>query len=465
MDKNRLSDYNNIDLRAIALDILLALRTEGAKSHVLLKDTLDKYDYLPNTHKGFLKRLVNGSIEYRLLADYVIGCFSKTPVNKLKPVIREIFRMSIYQYLFMDSVPDSAVCNEAVRLTGARGLKGLKGYVNGVLRSVMRDYDSIKWPDKDKEPVKWLGVTYSCPELIVSGLLDDYGYDVTERVLRSSLSEAGVYVRIDESLGDEMIRAVKEELAAEGCIADGDIGNTGDVAGGIPDYAVKISEPEKLTGMSCFADGHIAVQDLSSMSVCEMAFDEILKGDRPADGYRVLDLCAAPGGKSMHAASKLRRYGMHGSILSFDISEHKLGITLDNIRRMRCDDMISTDISDATVYDEKLCESAYLVLADVPCSGLGVIGKKPDIKYNVTKQSLDEIVALQKSIIDNAVRYVKPGGVLVYSTCTMRRAENDKNAEYIASHEGFELKAVKQLYMEEGHDGFYTAVFRKTDGH
>ncbi len=459
MDKDRSKE--KVDIRAMALDILLQLRSTESKSHVILKNTLDKYDYLPPMDKNFLKRLVDGTIEYRMKEDYIIACFSKTPINKLKPVIHEILRMSIYQYLYMDRVPDNAVCNEAVRLTQARGLGGLKGFVNGVLRSVMRGYSDIKWPDKNDDLLKYLSVEYSCPEYVVQCLLSDYGPEKTEDMLKASLDQRAVYARIDESLSADDMLLVMKELKDNGCISETDSSN--DTSDTEYDYAVRISNPDIMTRMSGFREGRYTIQDISSMSVCEMAFTEIVRdGMKDISGdMLVYDICAAPGGKTMHAVSKLRRYGIKGRVISADVSGQKLAIIKENIRRMRCEDMTELKLWDATVIDEDMIDKADLVIADVPCSGLGVIGRKPDIKYNVTKENFEDIVDLQRRIIDNAVRYVKPGGVLVYSTCTVRRAENDGNVDHILSKGGYELKKATQLFITEDHDGFYTAVLRR----
>ncbi len=458
---------NKINIRNLALDVLLMIEHKEGKSHELIKDTLDKYDFLSVSDKGFFKRLVHGTVEYRIQEDYIIGCFSKTPTEKIKPVILQILRMSIYQYLYMDRVPDSAVCDEAVKLTVKRGLAGLKGYVNGVLRSVMRGYEDIRWPDKDEDIIRWLEVKYSCPGQIVKKLCDDYGTDRTESILDNSLKIRSIYVRIDESLGEEEIDRIYDELREQGCISDDDdhILNDKKQEDFDLEYALKISEPDKLTGLSCFKDGFVTIQDIASMSVCEMAFNELLK-ERDictAKDFLIFDLCACPGGKSLHAAAKLKRYNVKGHIIAGDISDKKLDMTAENIRRLKCQDIITLRKHDATEYDAKMSEKADLVIADVPCSGLGVMGRKPDIKYNISMENMEDIVVLQRKIIDNALRYVRPGGMLVYSTCTMNKNENDDNATYILKTDEYVLLTSKQFFIEDGHDGFYTAVFKKKD--
>lgn len=443
-----LSKDKGINIRELALDILMEVSKNGEKSHVILKAVLDKYDYLPIQDKGFLRRLVSGTIEYRLRLDYVIDRFSKVKVNKLKPLIRELLRLSIYQLLYMDRVPDSAVCNEAVKLASKRGFKSLSGYVNGVLRAIARGQNDIKWPDENAgdDKIYALSIKYSCPEPIIKSLIDDYGYDTCVSCLEASLSDnRGVYVRIDESLSEDKISEIKSEILSEP-----------ETVEELP-YAVRTLHPDKVTSSREFADGLITIQDISSMSVCEMAELEDYKGKK----INILDMCAAPGGKTLHAVSKMKRYGIDGEIKSLDVSELKVDLIKENIRRMHCEEYVKCGVWDATVYDETCKEKYDIVLADIPCSGLGVIARKPDIKYNITDEGLESLEALQRQIIDNAAKYVKPGGRLILSTCTMRKKENEDNVARLVDTGGFKLQKSRQLFLSDTHDGFFTAVLNK----
>lgn len=458
-----LSKDKGINIRELALDILMEVSKNGEKSHVVLKAVLDKYDYLPPQDKGFLRRLVSGTIEYRLRLDHVIDRFSKVKVGKLKPLIRELLRLSVYQLLYMDRVPDSAVCNEAVKLAVKRGFKSLSGYVNGVLRAIARGKDDIEWPDEKKgdDKIYALSIRYSCPEFIVKNLIDDHGYDTCVSCLKASLSDdRGVYVRIDESLSEDRINDIKKAISAQP--GDGEVGDKKAADDNEPifdnmGYAVRTLHPDKVTAMQEFKDGLITIQDISSMSVCEMAgFDEY-EGKK----ISILDMCAAPGGKTLHAVSKMKRYGISGEIKSLDVSDLKVDILKENIRRMHCEEYVKCGIWDATVYDET-CKDGYdIVIADIPCSGLGVMARKPDIKYNITKEGLESLIQLQKKITENAAEYVKPGGRLILSTCTMRREENEDNVAGLLDKGGFKLLKSRQFFLSDTHDGFYTAVLIK----
>lgn len=436
----------SVNTRELVTEILLSIDKGEEHSHILIKGVLDKYDYLPQADKSFIKRVVTGTLENRIKIDYVINYFSKTPVNKMKPIIRNIIRMSVYQIMYMDKVPDSAVCNEAVKLAGKRGFKGLQGFVNGLLRGIIRGIDNIKWPEPAGS-VRAISVKYSCPELIVESLINDYGREQTALSLAASLGESNLYVRIDESLSEDKVTAIKKEWD--------DNGISYEVSDSLS-YAYKLKGVENLSRLPLFDEGCYSVMDLSSMYVAEMA-------DVKA-GSKVLDICAAPGGKSLHMACKLKSLDKdnQGMVISRDVSEYKTDLIDENISRLKAEN-IRSEVYDATVYDASIEGSMDVVIADVPCSGIGVIGRKPDIKYNLTAEGLDEIITLQREIIDNAVRYVKKGGILMYSTCTMRKAENDENVRYILNKGGFKLDSDKQLFITADNDGFYIARLIKED--
>ena len=444
---------NSINVRELAAEILLSIDKKEEHSHILLKNVLDKYDYLPQADKNFIKRVVTGTLEQRVKIDYIINFYSKTPVNKMKPLIRNLIRMSVYQIIYMDKVPDSAICNEAVKLTGKRGLKGLQGFVNGLLRGIIRGYeDLLKEMDKDSflagDVCKAISVRYSTPELIVESMISDYGVDVTTKALENALKIKDIYVRVDETLDEDAIKSITDEWEANGIRYH---------KSNIYDYAYGLEGADKLGKLEYFGSGAYTVQDISSMLVVNEA------GIRAGD--KILDMCAAPGGKSMHAANRLKCLERDmditpGLIISRDVSDYKVNLIEENINRLHIDN-IDTEVWDATVYDDSMKEWADVVIADVPCSGFGVIGRKPDIKYNLTKESLDGIVTLQRQIIDNAMDYVKKGGTLMFSTCTMRKRENDDNRDYILSRGDFSLIMEKQLFITDETDGFYIAKFVK----
>ncbi|MDE5932096.1 MAG: 16S rRNA (cytosine(967)-C(5))-methyltransferase RsmB [Lachnospiraceae bacterium] len=399
-----------MNLREIIIEILLELERTDGYVNLMLADVLEKYDYLEPREKAFIKRVTEGCVERRIQIDYVLDGISKVTVKKMKPFIRALLRMSAYQLLFMEAVPDAAVCNEAVKLAKKRKFGSLQGYVNGVLRSLSRQKETIAYPDIEKNEAEAFSVLYSMPVWLTEYFLRLYGRETTEKMLQAFLERRPVTIRLEESLTVKEREALLDSWVQKGIAVK---------KHPYLSYAVQIEKAEGIRHLPGYEEGLFAVQDVSSMLAVEAA--------GIGKEQTVLDICAAPGGKSLHAASKLAGTG---SVLSFDITETKLLRMEENRRRMRRENM-KTAIGDARIYKEELYQSADVVLADVPCSGLGVIGRKPDIKYHVSEQSLMEIVALQKEILRNAAAYVKPGGLLLYSTCTIAPRENEKMAEWI----------------------------------
>lgn len=438
-----------MNVRELILDMLLELAKSDGYVNLLLADVLEKYDYLMPKEKAFIKRVTEGTIERRIQIDYILDGISKVPVKKMKPLIRELLRMSAYQILFMDTVPDAAVCNEAVSLAKKRKFGSLQGYVNGVLRNLSRQKQELSYPDPDKEPVLHLSVLYSMPQWLVEHFLRIYGREITEKILCAFLERGKVTLRLEESMSASERNALFAAWEANGAVV---------TKHPYLPYAVQIEKTEGIGHLSGYREGLFAVQDVSSMLVVEVA--DIRKGQT------VIDICAAPGGKSLHAASKLAGTGR---VLSYDLTEAKVARMEENRMRMHKENM-TVSVSDACIYRKELHQLADVVLADVPCSGLGVIGKKQDIKYHTTEQSIREITTLQREILKNAADYVKPGGVLMYSTCTINPEENEKMAEWLCGAFPFELESMSdflpEVLKEDGKRGMLQLLpgIHRTDG-
>lgn len=405
-----------MNLREIILDILLEWEEGQTFSHILLQNVLQKYDYLEGRDKAFIKRVTQGTIERKIQIDYILNLFSSVPVHKMKKVIRNLLRSSVYQLLFMDNIPDSAVCNEAVKLANKRKFASLKGYVNGVLRQIARQKDAIVWPDSEKDYTQYLSVRYSMPTYLVEHFCKYYGEDA-ETILAAFLENQPVTIRFSETLSEKQMEEYEDAWEKKGVLVSKH------------PYVKKARTLEKAEGiasLSGFEEGAFVVQDISSMLV------GICAGYNA--GMQVIDVCAAPGGKTLHAADLV---GREGHVKAYDVSYRKVERILENVERMGYEN-IEAEESDATVFREDLLESADVVIADVPCSGLGVIGKKQDIKYRIDEEALSEITKLQKQIMTNVWQYVKRGGILMYSTCTMNPEENEKMVEWL--EEQFPLK-------------------------
>lgn len=399
-----------VNEREVVLDMLLSLR-EGKLSHTILKDTLDSYLYLDKSSRGFITRLYEGTIEKRLYLDYIIDGYSKTPVKKMKPVIMLLLEISVYQLFFMDRVPDSAAINEAIKLAKKRGLTGLSGFVNGVLRNIARNKENIALPDKNKDLIKYLEIKYSTPKAVVEHFINDYGSEKAEEILEAFEEKRPLTARATKGDREELIK----KLEGEGVKTGTDT---------IFPESVRILELDNLGFLGSFEDGDFVIQDESSQFIGKIV-------GLPS-GARVLDLCAAPGGKSLLFAEMEEV----DEIISCDISESKTELIEDNVRRIGVD-KIRTKVNDASLYNPDFLDGFDLVICDLPCSGLGVMGRKRDIKYNVSIDKIRELAILQKKILENAVRYVKKGGRLIYSTCTMTKAENEENFTFISEFKGF----------------------------
>ena len=431
----------SVNERELVLDMLLQITRDGEYSHIVIKNVLDKYQYLDKRERAFITRVVNGTLERMIEIDYIINLFSKVKVNKMKPLIRTILRSSVYQMKYMDSVPDSAICNEAVKLAGKRGFVNLKGFVNGVLRNISRNLDKINYPD-EKDKVSYLSVKYSLPEWLVKQWLNVYDEETVKTIGSAFLEEKPLTVRFNER------KIKKEDLV-------GILKKEGVTVGEVPEIpcALYLSGYDHLSALPSFCEGLYQVQDLSSMQVA--LWSGVKEGDQ------VLDVCAAPGGKSIHIAELLNGTG---HVEARDLTEYKVDLLRDNIERSGLTN-IEAVCQDATVYDPDKKKSADIVIADLPCSGLGVLGKKPDLRYKMNEKTEADLVELQRKILSVVKDYVKPDGKLLYSTCTIHREENEGNVEwFLKEYPEFELVKDKQMIPgKDTGDGFYIAIIKRVN--
>lgn len=399
---------------------------EEQYSHIVMKDVLEKYQYLEKRDRAFITRVTEGTLENMIQLDYIIERFSKVKVRQMKPVIRNILRMSVYQLKYMDSVPDSAICNEGVRLAQKRGFYQLKGFVNGVLRSVARNLDKVEYPSREKQPILYLSVTYSMPEWILKNWIELYGFDAVEEICADMHKEKLTSVRCN--LGKASMDEIVESLKAQDICVER-----------VPylDYALNIGNYNYMKAVDAFKKGWFQVQDVSSMLVSEIA--------APKWGDFCIDVCAAPGGKSLHLADMLQG---SGHVEARDVTDYKVSLMQDNIERIGVINMSAVRM-DATVFDPESVEKADILLADVPCSGLGVIGKKADIRYKMTPAKQAEIVKLQRKILDTVWPYVKKGGTLIYSTCTIGAEENQYNVKWFLENYPFRLESIDPYICDE----------------
>ncbi|MCR5684653.1 MAG: methyltransferase domain-containing protein [Lachnospiraceae bacterium] len=464
--------------RRIVLDNLIEITENNKPSHIVISASLDLYDGLSVNDRAFVKRMSIGTLEHKLTLDEIINRFSSVPVVKQKPFIRNVLRFGIYQILFTN-ISDPAACNEAVILCKKYGLGGLSGFVNGVLRNVARKktellsqiQENIEPPPDDEKSlsacVKALSFKYSMPEWIVSYFLEHFGFEKTVSSFEYFMKENMTTICCNRSRIEPYV--LEQRLKKKTCV----VIPVEDAPG-----CMKISGYDSLFTLDEFASGLFWVQDHSSVLAGSIPDDDTIheylnertRSGSLSDGLdsqschddtlRVLDLCAAPGGKTLNMADRFKVCGLRSHFTACDITERKLKLIRDNIERLRIDN-IDVRMNDATVFNPEFEDRFDIVIADVPCSGLGVIGKKPDIKYNMTALKQEELVTLQRGIIENAVRYLHRGGYLVYSTCTVNKHENEDNAAYIKELGFKELLSRQLLPGETGSDGFFYALLKK----
>lgn len=413
-----------VNVRRVALELLIEIMEENVFCDRALHHALDRYQ-MEKRDRSFLTRLVEGTVERCIEMDYILNQFSKVQVAKMKPVIRNILRISVYQIIYMDQVPDSAACNEAVKLTAKRKMQNLKGFVNGVLRNIAREKEKIVYPPAE-DTISYLSVRYSLPEWIAKAFVKEYGKERAEKIAASFLKEDGG-ISIHCMTGHFSIEQVKETLEQEGVVVK---------EGKLAKDALLISHFSSFKELTAFRKGMFQVQDESSMLAGQIA------GIKTDD--IVIDVCASPGGKTFYAADLCRG----GKVLSCDLSEEKTERIWENRKRLGFEN-VEIYINDATVLLEEWIGKADVVIADLPCSGLGVIGKKCDIKYKTTKEDILSLAKLQRQILSVVSDYVKTGGRLIFSTCTMTKSENQENAEWMEKNLSLRPVSIEERLPEK----------------
>ena len=433
-----------MNVREAALLSLIRCSEGNKFSNLEVDSAIKKYGF-DGSDRAFFTALVYGVIEKQITLDYVLSKFVSKPLDKIEPKIVQILRLGAYQILFLDRIPDSAACNESVELAKQYTHKGTSGFVNGVLRNIARNKSSIEYPPKNT--AEYYSVKYSCPVWLCKMWRDMYGDEICERSLEGVNRNPRMTLRTNtlKISRDGLIEALRS------------LGISCEPTALSP-YGITLSEFIPTADITPIADGLCFVQDESSQ-LCAYA-----AGAKAGD--TVIDTCSCPGGKSFGMAMDMVN---EGKIYSFDLHESKLSLVDGGAKRLGID-IIKTGVQNGSVRREDLDGTADAVLCDVPCSGLGVIAKKPDLRHK-SPEDIEKLPPIQYSILDNASNYVKSGGTLVYSTCTVNVKENEEVAEkFLASHPDFSPcsdrmpfgKPMITLFPgEHGTDGFFIAKFRK----
>lgn len=400
------------DARYQAVKLLGRTFKNGGYSNILLNSVLSETD-MSERDKKLCTAIYYGVIERKITLDHIVSGYCKQKITKLNPDVLNILRTGIYQLKFMDSVPESAAVNESVKLAKKMRLGSLSGFVNGTLRSFIRDGKEIVYPENESEK---LSVEYSVPVWLVRMLEENYGSEGLS-LIRTSVGTPPVTIRLNTAVyGREEILSEIEDLEPTETFIEN---------------CFEINAAD-ITSTEAYKKGMFHVQDTASQLCC-MTLD-------PSENDTVLDLCAAPGGKSFTLSELM---GGKGNIYSFDLHEKRVGLIKSGAERLRLGN-IKAMTGNAAEFDPKT-PKADKILCDAPCSGLGVIRRKPEIKYKSPRE-FDRLPEIQYNILENASKYLKPGGIMVYSTCTVNPAENDEVVErFLKNH--FEFKGTS--FLEE----------------
>ena len=441
-NRNQQSVKKN-DLRKIALQLLESYEAEERYVNLLLSSP--RFNGLSSEEKTQLTALLYTTVKKKLTYDYFIGAISKRSIDSIDGRVRNILRLGLCQILHMSAIPDFAAVNETVKLASNGGERS---FINGVLRAAVRCKDNMPYPPKEKNPLRYLSVKYSMPLGIVKHFNSLYGESDTEALLEAVSAEKRLSLTVNTLKTDR--NSLMERLADYIPVASSYTDN-GIILGGK-------ASPTKLSG---FNNGEIFVQDEASRIATEVLGADL--------GMTVVDVCSAPGGKAFGAAIKV---GKSGCVYAFDIHESKLSLIESGAERLSLDN-IKISCRDATKPDAELFGKVDRVICDVPCSGLGVLSKKPDLRYK-DLSSLEELPELQYSILKASVKYLKTGGYLVYSTCTLNPLENEEVTDrFIREHQEYtyekinigkissETGKITLLPHIHGTDGFFVALIKR----
>lgn len=433
-------------MQARELVIQLLNRTEAGESYsnLLLDTTLARTD-LDVRDRNLCKLLYYGTLKRRITLDAVLEKYVRKSLKKLDLTVHNILRLGIYQLLYCDQIPQHAAVNESVQLTKRFRKSNASGFVNAVLRNFLRDDCRIPYPE---DPIQAMSVEYAAPVWLIERLLSIYGEDRTRNFLVDTLQTPPCYIR-------------RNPICCTAAQLEQALGNKISAVSILPD-AYLLRNSEDLRQMTEFQSGWFYVQDLSSQ-LCAVALDA-----KPSE--TVLDLCAAPGGKTCTAAIQMQQ---SGTVYAYDVAENRLQLIQDNVRRLHLQNVVVRK-ANATQFQSIWEQKADRVLCDVPCSGFGVLRRKPEIKYK-TMESIQDLPKLQLQILENGARYVRPGGILQYSTCTIFLEENENVVQqFLDAHAEFQLEPIAPQVdprLQEGQitmlpemyggDGFFIAKFRR----
>ncbi len=441
--------------REEAFLILNNIMVKSAYSSIEIRKRLHG-SHLSKVDRALVVEIVNGTLRNLLKIDWILDKFININPKKITREIRNILRCGVYQIIFLDRIPDSAACNESAELAKKYGNQGATRFVNGVLRNISRKKETIKLPSNGNAP-EFLSIEFSHPLWMVELWMNDYGLSFTKSLLKANNNTPPLTIRINN------LRVDKEEITKLLESLNMDVSE-----GSYNDEAINVKGIYSLDRMSSFKNGYFQIQDESSMLVSKIV--------NPKPGDLIIDVCSAPGGKATHMAELMLN---EGKVIARDIHKHKLKLIEENAKRLGIE-IIDTQIFDARTIDESLLGVADAVVVDAPCSGLGLVRRKPDLRWKKAVKDLDSLPNLQYLILNNSSSYVKKFGTLAYSTCTMNKKENIQVVKrFLNNNDNFELDSISELLPDSlkssisipgilelfphihGTDGFFIAKMKR----
>ncbi len=425
--------------REIALKVLYDIESNDNYSNIAINKHFKELK-IDNQERGLATELIYGVVEKKLYLDYIIDKLSKIKAQKLENYVKILLRMGIYQVAFLDSVSDYAAVNETVDLVKKYHKKS-SGFVNAILRNVIRNKEEILKVEAENENM-YLATKYSYSPWMIKKWISDFGKEFTEDLLEANNEKPNLYLRTNtlKISRDELINKLQEE---------------GIKAYKVPtiEEAIRVENLKNIENNTLFREGYFTIQDVSSMMVGKIM--------NPEENSKVLDICSAPGGKTTHIATIMKNTG---EVVARDIFEHKMKLIENSVNRLGLKN-VTVENKDAAILDENSIDKFDYVLADVPCSGLGIIRRKPEIKYK-SKGEIKGLPELQKKILENSSKYVKIGGTLIYSTCTIIDEENiNVVQEFLKENDNFKLVPIDEISIDlDNEENGYLKIYPNIHG-
>jgi len=405
-------------IRETVLNVLVKIDSKQGYINILLTKTLDK-KIISTRDVAFITEITYGVVRNRNKLDWALSQFSTKPLSETAVLIRNILRMGVYQLLFLNKVPDYAVCNESVQLAKKYGNPGIAKFVNGILRNIIRNREDIRWPDKEKETALYISTIYSHPLYIVERWLKRFGFADTVKICQANNKIPPLVIRTNTlrlSRSDLKKILEKENIKVR--------------EGIFTEEALYVKGLPNITKFPAYQEGLFQIQDEASILVSHLL--------DPSPGESVIDMCSAPGGKTTHLAQLMAN---KGSLLAMDSNKLRLLTVKSNCRRLEID-IVKTRQNNGAILAEKYLKKTDKVLIDVPCTGLGVLRRKPDLRWQTyNTKRFEKLTKLQGEILNTASCYLKIGGKLVYSTCSTEPEENEEVVnKFLEEHPNFELE-------------------------